>query len=99
MKNTETKTMKTLHSIVAGLRPVTLIRSRWVAFPLLSLGTALMLLQPCAAAPFEFENTGSLTTPRAAHTATLLPNGKMLVAGGDNGGPIASAELYDPASD
>ena len=32
------------------------------------------------------------------HTATLLPNGKVLVAGGRNGGYLASAELYDPAT-
>jgi Kelch motif/Galactose oxidase, central domain len=36
--------------------------------------------------------TGSLNTPRWGHTATLLPNGKVLVVGG------GSAELYDPAT-
>ncbi|MFL5346513.1 MAG: kelch repeat-containing protein [Hyalangium sp.] len=36
---------------------------------------------------------------RVAHSATLLPNGKVLVAGGgDTTGPIASTELYDPAT-
>ena len=43
--------------------------------------------------------TGSLATARDDHTATLLPNGKVLVAGGfDCCGSLASAELYDPAS-
>ena len=44
--------------------------------------------------------TGSLNTPRSAHTTTLLPNGQVLVAGGrvstGGGVPLASAELYDP---
>jgi hypothetical protein len=47
-----------------------------------------------------FVPTGSLNTARSAHTATLLNNGKVLVAGGAAGtnGAIASAELYDPAT-
>ena len=42
--------------------------------------------------------TGSLNTGRDVHTATLLPNGKVLVAGGDDSSSLSSAELYDPAS-
>src|SRR5256885_3932366 len=59
-------------------------------------------LAPAAltAAPFTFGNIGSLATTRAGHTATLLPNGKVLVAGGQGTGVnlLSSAELYDPAS-
>src|SRR5437660_917544 len=54
---------------------------------------------PHAPAPGTCSNTGSLTTARATHTATLLSNGKVLVAGGYDGGSyVISAELYDPAS-
>lgn len=49
--------------------------------------------------------TGSMTAEREYFTATLLQNGKVLMTGGNSGGPIinpisplASAELYDPAT-
>jgi hypothetical protein len=38
-------------------------------------------------------------SPRGYHTATLLPSGKVLLAGGlDDNGAMTSAELYDPTS-
>jgi hypothetical protein len=42
---------------------------------------------------------GPLLTTRSGHTATLLPNGKVLLAGGHDGTEaLASAELFDPAT-
>jgi len=48
-----------------------------------------------------FVPTGSLNTGRSSHTATLLNNGKVLVAGGtdSSNAHLASAELYDPATE
>ncbi len=39
-----------------------------------------------------------MTTLRQVHTVTLLPDGKVLVAGGFNNasGTLKSAELYTP---
>src|SRR5947207_15640363 len=96
----QTKTMKVLHSLATGLVSATSILVRRVAFLLLFLGAALVLVQPCASAAGVFTNTGSLNIGRSQHTATLLPNGKVLVAGGldDNNNALASTELYDPSS-
>jgi hypothetical protein len=51
-----------------------------------------------------FHSTGSMTVARGGHTATLLPDGRVLIAGGsvasaalgDN--TYASAELYNPVT-
>jgi hypothetical protein len=43
--------------------------------------------------------TGSMTMARQGQTATLLPDGRVLIAGGTDGVSITdSAELYDPAT-
>jgi hypothetical protein len=45
--------------------------------------------------------TGSMVQARTGHTATLLDSGRVLVVGGTDakGHGLASAELYDPASE
>jgi len=42
--------------------------------------------------------TGALTNARYSHTATLLPNGKVLVAGGYGVDYLSSAEVYNPTN-
>jgi len=50
-----------------------------------------------------FALTGSMSVARSNHTATVLNDGKVLIAGGDGSGGAAfsglsSAEIYDPAT-
>ena len=71
----------------------------------LTLLSIALVLEPAAVAQTanpHWTPTGDLNTPRYAHTATLLPNGKVLVAGGVGPNscstPTSDAGLYDPDS-
>ena len=99
----ECRSVFSFHWLGACLRCLREAAERRVAFPLLVLSAGLVFAQPCRAASIGFENTGSLATARSNYTATLLLNGKVLIAGGIGESQyglhdLASAELYDPAS-
>ena len=78
----------------------TIIRLRQTALALSALVVNLFPIMPAKAD--SFISTGMMVTNRYAHTATLLTNGQVLVAGGgcNSNGTIAifSSELYTPAS-
>ena len=86
-------------------RITTFLKCRFV-LPLLLLGVAGHGRMATAQSPDTFTATGNLIEGRFYHTATLLTNGKVLIAGGYSstpridafGGALASAELYDPST-
>jgi MYXO-CTERM domain-containing protein len=97
---TATATMTSLRS--GGAR-ATLLPSGKVLVAGGSDGTATLasaeLYDPAGnAGAGAFVLTGSMTTTRQNPSASLLPSGLVLVAGGSDGGAtLATAELYDPA--
>src|SRR5215831_16892220 len=64
------------------------------------IALALIAAIASAEASGTWSPTGSMSIGRFIFTATLLQNGKVLVAGGDTPGEIITntAELYDPAT-
>src|SRR5205809_751006 len=70
---------------------------------LLGLGLAVLAVLPAISPPAQaatgtWTATGSMHDARESHTATLLKDGRVLVAGGQGSGYLASAEIYDPAT-
>jgi hypothetical protein len=65
-----------------------------------ALSSAELYFTPPPPSPGQWTRTGSLTNTASEQTATLLPNGKVLVTGGvdSNNNAVASAQLYDPAT-
>jgi len=71
---------------------------------LLACGTLGSAVNARAQSPGTFAQTGSMTSARSAHTATLLSDGRVLIAGGSlhlpqqfgGGTVLSSTELYDP---
>src|SRR5438093_6728799 len=75
--------------------------SRLLPRPAWLLALTLGLASPTwAQAPGTWAPMANLNQPRAEHTATLLANGTVLIAGGRDAAdqPLASAEIYDPAT-
>ena len=79
---------------------------RWAVLALLALALVATgvvagsrLLERPAQVLRSWTATGPMITDHAAHTATLLLDGRVLVTGGTTrDGALAAVELYDPAS-
>ena len=79
---------------------------RWAVLALLALALVAAgavvgsrLLERPAPVLGSWTATGAMINEHAVHTATLLRDGTVLVAGGaTDGEALANAELYDPAS-
>ena len=86
------------------IRSIT-VNKTWALKKFLCALAFLVGLVAFAQTPGTFTVTGSLHDARVAHTATLLPDGRVLVVGGGQGpdlidgfNAVSGAELFDPAT-
>src|SRR5262245_43822514 len=71
-------------------------QTRSFLFPVLLLSLTSFTSRVFGQSTGVFNRTGDMTTARAGHTATLLPDGRVLIVGGASQGPLA--EAYDPST-
>ncbi len=90
---TDTDTVGDMREAVA--QPATV---RMAGGKVLVLGGATPQVYDPAFDAFQY-SADSLTTNRTACAVVPLRDGTALIAGGDNAGPLDSAEIYDPATD
>ena len=79
---------------VCSLSAATPARSRWRRPPT-PLSRSAELYDP---AKGTFVATGSMSVGRAFHSATLLADGRVLIAGGHGALAMSSTEIFDPAT-
>jgi len=73
------------------------VMRRSIQFTAAALAIGLSIVPPTRAA--SWANTGSMKTATLFHSSTLLPNGKVLIAGGQAASGITNrAELFNPAT-
>jgi N-acetylneuraminic acid mutarotase len=98
LSNIPREVKKRVLMVIGSVRINAVIKSVWLG--LFVAGFAVSSVPASAARSGTWATTGNLITARSQHTATLLTNGKVLVAGGigPSGTILQTAELYDPAT-